>query len=129
MEIGELFKLNERLLRVFMHRGIVDTVVATRSSASVSRFHDEVVAILLTKRDAIAHEDPELAIDVAFRMAWGTLARQIMYWPTFEAQRTIAWDTLVHELGARMCRLSPRGRGGAAGQRGAGRTAAGRLDS
>ena len=98
-EIGELFKLNERLLRVFMHRGIVDTVVATRSSASVSQFHDEVVAILLTKRDAIAHEDPELAIDVAFRMAWGTLARQIMYWPTFESKRTVAWDTLVHELG------------------------------
>jgi AcrR family transcriptional regulator len=98
-EIGELFKLNEPLLRVFMHRGIVDTVVATRSSASVSRFHDEVVAILLTKRDAIAHEDPELAIDVAFRMAWGTLARQIMYWPTFESRRTVAWDTLVQELG------------------------------
>lgn len=98
-EIGELFKLNERLLRVFMHRGIVDSVVATRSSASVSRFHDEIIAILLTKRDAIAHEDPELAIDVAFRMAWGTLARQIMYWPTFESQRTVAWDTLVHELG------------------------------
>jgi AcrR family transcriptional regulator len=101
-EIGELFKVNERLLRVFMHRGIVDPAVATRSSVSVSRFHDEVVAILLTKRAAIAHDDPELAIDVAFRMAWGTLARQIMYWPTFESQRTIAWDTLVHEL-SRAC--------------------------
>jgi AcrR family transcriptional regulator len=98
-EIGELFKLNERLLRVFMHRGIVDPVVATRSSASVSRFHDEVVAILLTKRDAITHDDPTLAIDVAFRMAWGTLARQIMYWPTFESQKSIAWETLVAELG------------------------------
>jgi AcrR family transcriptional regulator len=98
-EVGELFKMNERLLRVFMHRGIVDSAVATRSSASVSQFHDDIVAILLTKRDAIAHEDPELAIDVAFRMAWGTLARQIMYWPTFESQRTVAWDSLVHELG------------------------------
>ncbi len=118
VEIGELFKLNERLLRVFMHRGIVDTVVATRSSASVSRFHDEVVEILLTKRDAIAHEDPELAIDVAFRMAWGTLARQIMYWPTFESKRSIAWDTLVAELG-RACSaylLGPGRPGGATGR-------------
>ena len=63
-------------------------VVATRSSASVSQFQDEVVANLLTKRDAIAHQDPELAIDVAFRMAWGTLARQIMYWPMFESKRS-----------------------------------------
>ncbi len=101
-EIGELFKVNDRLLRVFMHRGIVDPAVAARSSDSVSRFHDEVEAILLTKRNAIAHADPELAIDVAFRMVWGTLARQIMYWPTFESQRTIAWETLVNEL-ARAC--------------------------
>ena len=98
-EIGDLFQVNQRLLRVFMHRGIVDAVVASRSSASVSRVHDEVEAILLTRRAAIAHDDPELAVDVAFRMAWGTLARQIMYGPTFESHRVIAWDTLVAELG------------------------------
>lgn len=98
-ELGEIFQQNERLLRVFMHRGIVDPAVAVRSSASVSRFHDEVEAILLTRRSAIAHDDPALAIDVAFRMAWGTLARQIMYGPTFESHRVIAWDTLVAELG------------------------------
>lgn len=112
-EIGELFQVNQRLLRVFMHRGIVDTVVASRSSASVSRVHDEVEAILLTQRDAIAHDDPALAIDVAFRMAWGTLARQIMYGPTFESQRVIAWDTLVAELG-RACAAYLLGGDGAA---------------
>jgi AcrR family transcriptional regulator len=120
-EIGELFKVNERLLRVFMHRGLVDPMVATRSSASVSRFHDEVETILLTRREAIAHEDPELAIDVAFRMAWGTLARQIMYWPTFESKRSIAWDTLVAELG-RACAaylLGPARRPGRPRTRGA----------
>lgn len=122
-EIGELFKLNERLLRVFMHRGIVDGVVATRSSASVSHYHDEIVRILLTKRAAIAHADPALAIDVAFRMAWGTLARQIMYWPTFESKRKVAWETLVHELG-RACAAyllapdAPPARGGSAGRGG-----------
>jgi AcrR family transcriptional regulator len=98
-ELGEVFKQNERLLRVFMHRGIVDPGVAGRSSASVSQFHDAVEAIFLTRREAIAHDDPALAIDVAFRMAWGTLARQIMYGPTFESHRVIAWETLVAELG------------------------------
>jgi AcrR family transcriptional regulator len=98
-ELGEIFQVNKRLLRVFMHRGIVDPVVAARSSASVSQFHDEVEAILFTRREAIAHDDPVVAIDVAFRMVWGTLARQIMYGPTFESHRAIAWDTLVAELG------------------------------
>ena len=98
-EFGEVFHQNEPLLRVFMHRGIVDSVVAERSSASVSQFHDHVEAILLTRRAEIVHADPSLAIDVAFRMAWGTLARQIMYGPTFESHRAIRWDTLVGELG------------------------------
>ena len=98
-EFGEIFQENERLLRVFMHRAIVDPVVGERSSASVSQFRDEAEAILLTRRAAIVHDDPVLAIDVAFRMAWGTLARQIMDWPTFESHRAVEWETLVAELG------------------------------
>lgn len=114
-EFGKVFRQNERLLRVFMHRGIVDPLVAARSSSSVSSFHDQFEAILLTRKDEIAHTDPALAIDVAFRMAWGTLARQIMYGPTFEHHRAIRWDTLVAELGracaAYLLGASPNGRG------------------
>jgi AcrR family transcriptional regulator len=98
-EIALAFVANPRLLRVFMHRGIVDDAVAARSSESVSRFADTFERVLLTRRDEISHPDPELAADVAFRMAWGTLARQVMYWPTFESARSVEWDTLVSELG------------------------------
>jgi AcrR family transcriptional regulator len=97
-EIAKAFQANPRLLRVFMHRGIVNDTVAARSSASVSTFSDVFERLLLTRRPEIAHPNPELAVDVAFRMAWGTLARQIMYWPTFESRRIVGWDTLVAEL-------------------------------
>ena len=98
-DIAKAFEANPRLLRVFMHRGIVDDTVAARSSESVSTFADTFEQLLLTRRAEIAHPDPELAVDVAFRMAWGTLARQIMYWPTFESRRVIEWGTLVSQLG------------------------------
>jgi AcrR family transcriptional regulator len=98
-DIAKAFEANPRLLRVFMHRGIVDDTVAARSSESVSTFADTFERLLLTRRGEIAHPDPELAVDVAFRMAWGTLARQIMYWPTFESRRVIEWETLVSQLG------------------------------
>jgi AcrR family transcriptional regulator len=98
-DIAKAFEANPRLLRVFMHRGIVDDAVAARSSESVSTFADTFEQLLLTRRAEIAHPNPELAVDVAFRMAWGTLARQIMYWPTFESRRIIEWDTLVSQLG------------------------------
>ena len=98
-EIGRVFQEDAQLLRVFMHRGLVDDVVGSRSSASVSHFSTSFEQLVLTRRDKIVHPEPELAVDVAFRMAWGTLARQIMYWPTFESHRAVAWDTLVEELG------------------------------
>jgi AcrR family transcriptional regulator len=98
-DVGSTFQANSRLLRVFMHRGIVDPVVAERSSRSVSGFAAGFEGLLLTRRDEIVQQDPELAVDVAFRIAWGTLARQIMYWPTFESEHRIEWDRLVDELG------------------------------
>jgi AcrR family transcriptional regulator len=98
-DVGKTFQANSRLLRVFMHRGIVDAIVAERSSRSVSGFAHAFEGLLLTRRDEIVQEDPELAVDVAFRIAWGTLARQIMYWPTFESEHRIEWNRLVDELG------------------------------
>jgi AcrR family transcriptional regulator len=98
-DVGGIFQANPRLLRVFMHRGIVDPVVAARSSRSVSGFAAAFEGLLLTRRDEIVQEDPELAVDVAFRIAWGTLARQIMYGPTFESEHRIDWNRLVDELG------------------------------
>lgn len=98
-DVGGLFQANPRLLRVFMHRGIVDPVVAERSSRSVSGFAAAFEELLLTRRDEIVQPDTDLAVDVAFRIAWGTLARQVMYWPTFESEHRIEWDRLVDELG------------------------------
>jgi AcrR family transcriptional regulator len=97
-ELGSSFRRNTPLLRVFMHRAIVDDAVAARSSQAISEYADLVEALLLTRRAEIRHPVPELAVDVAFRMAWGTMARQVMYWPTFESRREVAWNTLVAEL-------------------------------
>ena len=97
-DVDRQFRQNERLLRVFMHRGIVDRAVADRSSASVALRADAFATLLLAHRDEIVRPDPECAVDIAFRMAWGTLARQILYGPTFESEHAIGWDTLVDEL-------------------------------
>jgi AcrR family transcriptional regulator len=99
-ELGEIFRSNDRILRVIMHRGIVDGVVAARSSAGASQFADWVERLLLERRKEIVHDDPDTAVDVAFRMAWATFARQIMYGPTFESRRFIEWDRLVDEVGS-----------------------------
>jgi AcrR family transcriptional regulator len=97
--IAAQFAGHARFLRVAMHRGAIDDHVAAVGSAASSREAELFAALLLTRRAEIVHADPELAVDVAYRMAYCTLARQVMYGPTFESQHRVGWDALVDELG------------------------------
>jgi AcrR family transcriptional regulator len=98
--VAEIFRTNKGLLRAFMHLGAVDDEIARRGSQSSSALAQRFKAAVLLHRDEIEHPDPEKAVDVAFRMAYCTFARQVMYGPTFESDRPIAWDELVNEVGA-----------------------------
>ena len=97
---SEVFRVYRGLLRASMHLGAVDEVVAARGSegsrAAARAFKSVLIAEL---GDRIAHDDSELATDVCFRMVYSTLARQVMYGPTFESDKLIEWDELVRELG------------------------------
>ena len=86
------------LLSVFMHRAAIDDVIAAAGSATSRVAGRRFEGLILARRDEIQHPDPEQAVDVAFRMTYCTLARQIMYGPSFESDRAIDWDDLVDEL-------------------------------
>jgi AcrR family transcriptional regulator len=98
-ELAEPFRAHAGILRVIMHRGVVDGVVSSRASASASALAEQFKALVLSRRREITHPDPELAADVAYRMAYSIVARQVMYGPTFESQRRVEWDDLIHEVG------------------------------
>jgi AcrR family transcriptional regulator len=98
-ELAEPFRAHAAILRVIMHRGAIDQVVSDRGSASASALAEQFTALLLSRRREITHPDPELAADVAYRMAYSTVARQVMYGPKFESQRPVDWDDLIREVG------------------------------
>jgi AcrR family transcriptional regulator len=57
------------------------------------RFRD----VLLEHRSAIAGPDPEVRIDVAFRVVFDSLERRVMYGPQFESSHVIDWPALLSE--------------------------------
>ena len=97
--VAHVFRNHGPLLHVFMLRGSLDATVRGRGSDAAARNAETFATLLLTHRDAIAHEDPELAVDVAFRLVYSTLARWVMRGDSFESRRPLAWEQLVAELG------------------------------
>lgn len=96
--LAGIFRQRQDLLRAFMHLGAVDDVIATRGSESSIDLAHRFAEAILAHRSEIRHPDPDRAVDVAYRMAYCTFARQVMYGPTFESDRPIAWDELVAEV-------------------------------
>jgi AcrR family transcriptional regulator len=86
------------LLRAFMLRAAVDPNIARPGSEGSQAFGRAFKAALLARRREIGHPDPELAADIAYRMAYDVLTRHVMYGPTFESDTEHTWDELVDEL-------------------------------
>jgi AcrR family transcriptional regulator len=97
--VARVFRTHGELLHVFMLRASLNATIHARGAEASARHAEAFERLLLQHRDAIAHDDPELAVDVAFRLVYSTLARRVMRGDSFESQRPLPWDQLVTELG------------------------------
>jgi AcrR family transcriptional regulator len=98
--MARIMNENRKALRAFMHLGAVDEVISARGSEASIALSKTFKAALAPYRSEFRHPDPDVALDVAFRIAYSTLARQVMYGPVFESDRRLSWRRLVDELGA-----------------------------
>ena len=108
--LADTMDRERELLRVFMVRGAVDPAIAgpgAEASRATGRAFRRAV---LARREEIGHPDPELAADIAFRIVYDVLARQVMHGPTFESERMVEWPALVDELIAALLAYLRHGR-------------------
>jgi AcrR family transcriptional regulator len=96
--VARNFAAHRDTLRPFMHLGAIDSVIAERGSRASIKEGSHFKAMILVHRAEILHANPDLAVDIAFRMVYCTLARQTMYGPQFESERRVSWKQLVSEL-------------------------------
>ena len=87
------------ILRVFMYRALVDPEIWRRGSQRSSELARAFEEALLDHKDELNHPDPDLAIDVAFRMVYNTLVRRVSHGDKFESQRPLSEEDLIRELG------------------------------
>src|SRR4051812_686184 len=89
----------ERILRVFMNRAPVEETIRSRAAVQIRRLASRWEELLLSRKDEFTHTDPDLAIEVAFRMVFSTMARRVQFGPQFAAYREVPDDELIDEVG------------------------------
>jgi hypothetical protein len=85
-------------LRVFMRQAAVNAEIRQRGSEQSQASAEVFRLAVLEHPEDVGHPDPELAIDVAFRMMYCTIARRITHGPHFESRRDVSDEELVVEL-------------------------------
>ncbi len=95
---AETMLANGDVLGVFMRQAPMNSEILTRG-AEISRANARIFArAVLAHREDMRHPDPELAVDVAWRMIYCTIARRITHGPRFESTRPLSDQRLVREL-------------------------------
>lgn len=102
--LADHFNRKQDLLRVMILRGAADPLTRERGSRSSLELGTLFARHLRENIHAFGHEEPELAIDMCFRVVYASLTRRIMSGPDFESHHPLSWQKLTDEL-ARMCRL------------------------
>jgi AcrR family transcriptional regulator len=98
-ELGAQSFAHEKILRVFMARSPTDPVIRERGSAQVRLLAERFEGLLLRHKDEITHPNPDVAIDVAFRMTFSTISRRITMGKNWGEFRATTDEQLLEELG------------------------------
>lgn len=99
-QVARAMQRHRKALRAFMHLGAIDDVISKRGSEASIALSRAFKAIMRPYTGEFGHPEPEVALDVAFRLVYSTLARQVMYGPVFESDRRLSWKRLTDELAA-----------------------------
>jgi AcrR family transcriptional regulator len=102
VEFAALLRRRGRVLGAFLQRGASDPEAAKAGKGAYFDIRDRFVTLVLSRRDAIRHQEPERAVNSCFTTVYATLARGLALDVAAEAAEDMDLDTLVEDLGA-MC--------------------------
>lgn len=98
VELGTQVMARGDVLRVFMRQAPLEPWIMERAAAKAQTAAAVFTRAILEHRDEIKQADPELAVDVAWRLVYNTTARQITHGPSFESTRPLGDEQLIREL-------------------------------
>ena len=98
-EMGRQMLNHELILRRIMNRAPVDAVIRARGDAQIRRLGERWEELLRRRESEYRHPEPDLAIEVAFRMVFATVARRVALGAQFGAPHEVSDRRLLDEVG------------------------------
>lgn len=98
-EMGRQMLNHELILRRIMNRAPVDAVIRARGDAQIRRLGERWEELLRRRESEYRHPEPGLAIEVAFRMVFATVARRVALGAQFGAPHEVPDQRLLDEVG------------------------------
>jgi AcrR family transcriptional regulator len=96
--ITETYQAHERLMRVFMTVGTADPVVGrvgSEASIDAGQVFRQFLEPIVPMIDA---PEPELRLDVVYRVVYGACLNRVLNGERFESSRPLTWRQLTDEL-------------------------------
>lgn len=96
--LTETYQAHERLMRVFLAAGATDAAVArvgSEAAMDAKRVFRQFLEPIVLVIDA---PEPELRLDVVYRLIYGTCQNRVLYGELFESDRPLTWRQLTDEL-------------------------------
>ncbi|MFJ2241613.1 TetR/AcrR family transcriptional regulator [Streptomyces sp. NPDC087859] len=96
--LTETYQAHERLMRVFLAAGATDAAVArvgSEAAMDAKRVFRQFLEPIVLVIDA---PEPELRLDVVYRLIYGSCQNRVLYGELFESDRPLTWRQLTDEL-------------------------------
>jgi AcrR family transcriptional regulator len=96
--VADIMLRNGQMLRVFMRQAPMNAEIWKRGAENSHGTAQLFRAALESHSDDLRHPDPDLAIDISYRIVYCTIARRITHGPRFESDVEVSDEHLVREL-------------------------------
>lgn len=101
-ELAEFMRRNAPIMRPMMLRASADPVVRAMGRRGYDDLAEKVTGTLLSRREEIGHELPELAVEMTLRISYSAFARYLGFGTTGDTGTKADWKNLKTEVGV-MC--------------------------
>jgi AcrR family transcriptional regulator len=93
-----IYHLKRGLIRAFIVRGSGDHQFAERAGRLSRAISEQLINLLLARREQIRHPDPVLAVDFGLRMTFDTLDQATLYWDIQRSAMKFTPEQVAEEL-------------------------------